>query len=384
MSDITLTSGIRQNLLSLQQTSTDLTTTQEALATGKKVNSAADNPSSYFTSQSLTQTANSLSALLDQIGQGSQTINYATNGLTGITSLLQQALSTAQQAQSASWTVAGATSGSVSLSSGANVTLAAGTLAIDVGTSTYSVTIAASATLSQVEADINGTIGLGGNGVVTATDDGSGHLILTSNEAPLGFTVAAGAASLALGLTTTSTTNNVVIGASTTRGTLQSNFNSLLTQINQLASDSGYNGINLLAGDSLTIDFNPTGTSTLTIAGVTFNSSGLGLSAISGSGATSFQSDNQLATVVSSINAALATVQSQTETFGTNASTITTRQTFETAAINTLQTGAANLVVADQNQESADLLTEQTQQQLEISALSIANDANQSVLKLFG
>ncbi len=88
--------------------------------------------------------------------------------------------------------------------------------------------------------------------------------------------------------------------------------------------------------------------------------------------------------MVSGINAALATVQSQTETFGTNASTITTRQTFETAAINTLQTGATNLVVADQNQESADLLTEQTQQQLEISALSIANDANQSVLKLFG
>ena len=57
MSDITLTTGIRQNLLSLQQTSNDLTTTQEALATGKKVNSAADNPSSYFTSQNLNQTA---------------------------------------------------------------------------------------------------------------------------------------------------------------------------------------------------------------------------------------------------------------------------------------------------------------------------------------
>ena len=76
-------------------------------------------------------------------------------------------------------------------------------------------------------------------------------------------------------------------------------------------------------------------------------------------------------------------MQTTTETFGTNASTISTRQTFTNAAINTLQTGASNLVVADQNQESADLLTEQTQQQLEISALSIANQANQSVLKLF-
>ena len=110
MSDITLTSGIRQNLLSLQQTATDLTTTQEALSTGKAVNSAADNPSAYFTSQNLTNTANSLSALLDQIGQGQQTINAATNGLTGITSLLQQALSTVQQAQQASQT-AGSTTG---------------------------------------------------------------------------------------------------------------------------------------------------------------------------------------------------------------------------------------------------------------------------------
>ena len=99
MSDITLSTGIRQNLLSLQQTSADLTTTQEQLATGKKVNTAFDNPTSYFTSQSLTNRANDLSALLDQIGQAQQTLNAANDGLTGLTSLLEQALSTAQQAQ---------------------------------------------------------------------------------------------------------------------------------------------------------------------------------------------------------------------------------------------------------------------------------------------
>src|SRR6202789_3756028 len=101
MSNITLTAGIRQNLLSLQQTSNDLNTTQEQLATGKKVNTAFDNPQSYFTSQSLTNRANDLSALLDQIGQAQQTLNAAKDGLTGLTSLLEQALSTAQQAQQA-------------------------------------------------------------------------------------------------------------------------------------------------------------------------------------------------------------------------------------------------------------------------------------------
>jgi flagellin len=384
MSDVTLTSGIRSNLLALTQTSNDLTTTQEALATGKKVNSAADNPSSYFTSQNLNQSASNLSALLDQIGQGSQTINAATDGLTSLTSLLQQALSTVQQAQSSNWTTAATTTSGVSLSTSANVSLAAGTLSIDVGSSTYNVTIAASSTLANVEADINGTTGLGSAGSVTATDDGSGHLILTSNNAPIGFTVVGSATSAALGLATNSTTNNVAIGSSSTRSTLQSNFNTLLTQVSQLASDAGYNGVNLLQGDSLTIDFNPTGTSALTITGVTFNAAGLGLSAASGSGATSFQSDSVLSGLVSNINTALSTVQTQAETFGTNASTISTRQGFENALINTLQTGASNLVVADQNVESANLLTEQTQQQLEISALSIANQANQSVLKLFG
>ena len=101
MSNITLSNGIRQNLLSLQQTSANLTTTQEQLATGKKVNTAFDNPQSYFTSQSLTNRANDLSSLLDQIGQAQQTLNAANNGLTGLTSLLEQALSTAQQAQQA-------------------------------------------------------------------------------------------------------------------------------------------------------------------------------------------------------------------------------------------------------------------------------------------
>src|SRR5271157_2473099 len=101
MSDITLSSGIRQNLLSLQDTAANLTTTQEHLSTGKKVNTAFDNPTSYFTSQSLTNRANDLGALLDQIGQAQQTLNAANDGLTGLTSLLEQALSTAQQAQQA-------------------------------------------------------------------------------------------------------------------------------------------------------------------------------------------------------------------------------------------------------------------------------------------
>ena len=375
MSDITLTTGIRQNLLSLQTTSAELTQTQEALATGDAVNSPEQNPSAFFTSQNLTNTANSLAALLDQIGQGSQTINAANNGLTGITSLLQQALSTVQQAQQASQT-AGALTGTVNLSGGL-LPAAAGTLTITAGTSTYSVAIASSSTLAQIENDINTTSGLGSAGAITASDNGT-DLVLTANSGSTSFTVT-GATGTALGVNTIG-----VYGSSSTRTSLQTNYNGLLTQIGQLASDASYNGVNLLIGNNLTIDFNPAGTTSLTIEGVNFDAAGLGLATVSGAVAGSFQDNSQLATLVTDINNAIAQVQTQTEVFGTNASVIGTRQTFKTAMITTLQTGANKLVVAGQNVESTDLLTEQTQQQLEISALSIANQANQSVLKLFG
>jgi flagellin-like hook-associated protein FlgL len=376
MSNITLSAGIRQNLLSLQNTAANLTTTQEHLATGKKVNTAFDNPTSYFTSQSLNNRASDLSSLLDSIGQAQQTLDAANNGLTSLTSLLEQALSTAQQAQQTTPTAAAATTGSVPLTS-LNV---GGNLLINVGATSYTVAVTQSESLSLIESQINGTSGLGANGAVTASDDGSGHLVLTGNTNTTAFTVSANAESAALGVTTSATVNNAVAPVSATRTTLQGNYNNILTQIDQLAGDASYNGINLLAGDNLKVLFNENGTSSLTIAGVNFNSKGLGLSVASGTG---FLDNNNVTATETAINAAISAVRAQTETFGTNSSTISTRQTFEQNMINTLQTGASNLVLADQNQESANLLTLQTQQQLEISALSIANQANQSVLKLF-
>jgi flagellin-like hook-associated protein FlgL len=375
-SDITLSAGIRQNLLSLQNTAANLTTTQEHLSTGKKVNTAFDNPTSYFTSQSLNNRANDLGSLLDQIGQAQQTLDAANNGLTSLTSLLEQALSTAQQAQQTTPTAAAATTGSVALTS----LNAGGNLLVNVGANTYTVAITASEALSSVESQINAVSGLGASGAVTASDDGSGHLVLTGNTNTTAFTVVANAESAALGVTTSATVSNAVAPTSATRVTLQSNFNNILTQIDQLAGDSSYNGVNLLNGDNLKVLFNENGTSSLTISGVNFNSKGLGLSAASGTG---FLDNNNITASETAINAAITTVRAQTETFGTNSGTISTRQTFEHNMINTLQTGASNLVLADQNQESANLLTLQTRQQLEISALSIANQANQSVLKLF-
>src|SRR4029077_3989354 len=151
------------------------------------------------------------------------------------------------------------------------------------------------------------------------SDDGSGHLVLTGNTNTTAFTVKANAESAALGVTTSATVDNAVAPTSATRVTLQSNYNNILTQVNQLAGDSSYNGVNLLNGNNLQVNFNENGTSSLTITGVNFNHLGLGLSAIAGSG---FQSGTTITTAETAINAAIAQVRAQTETFGTNSSTI--------------------------------------------------------------
>jgi flagellin len=383
MSDIVLTSGVRQNLLSLQQTASLLNTTQNRLATGKKVNSAFDNPVAFFTSQSLTNRASDLGALLDQIGQATQTLNAANQGLTSLTSLIEQALSTAKQAQSSAEPILGVDTGTLSGSTTVG-TAGAGNLVVAItGGSTYTIAIAATDTAASIIANFNGTSGLGAAGAITATTDSSGHLQLSANPTN-SFTVTADATTAAVGLTTSVSTN--FTGTSTanaSRTTLQQNYNSLLTQIDQLAGDSSYNGVNLLGGNNLKVVFNENNTSSLTISAVTFNSNGLGLSQISGTGATGFQADATIQSTIDSLNTALSAVRTQSETFGTNAATIQVRSDFTTNLINTLQTGSANLVLADQNQESANLLTLQTRQQLSISALSISNQAQQAVLKLF-
>src|SRR6185295_5317964 len=106
MSDITLTAGVRQNLRSLQTTASLMATTQNRLATGRKVNSALDNPISFFISQSLSDRASDLNSLLDSVSNATQTLQAANNGLTSLTKLVQSAQAIAQQAQQSASTSA--------------------------------------------------------------------------------------------------------------------------------------------------------------------------------------------------------------------------------------------------------------------------------------
>src|SRR5271169_2751765 len=97
MSGITLSASVRQNLLSLQQTAQLLAITQNDLATGNKVNSALDNPTSFFTAQGLNTRASDISNLLDGISNGVQVLQAANTGITSLQSLVQNAQSIANQ-----------------------------------------------------------------------------------------------------------------------------------------------------------------------------------------------------------------------------------------------------------------------------------------------
>jgi flagellin-like hook-associated protein FlgL len=173
------------------------------------------------------------------------------------------------------------------------------------------------------------------------------------------------------------------IGGNTTRANLVTQFNQLKDQLDKTAQDSSFNGINLLAGDSLKLYFNETSTSSITVQSTNtsgVSSSTLGIGAAAG---TEFQNNTQLDARLQSLHTALNTVASQASAFGSNLSVVQNRQTFTNAMINTLQTGADGLTLADGNLEGANMLALQTRQQLSIQALSLASQANQAVLRLF-
>lgn len=178
---------------------------------------------------------------------------------------------------------------------------------------------------------------------------------------------------------TAGTTNSVTTNSEQRTG-FEDQFNELLLQIDELAEDAGFNGVNLLDGDNLQVVFNEDGSSALDIAGVTFDAAGLGLTPVT---AGDFQSDANITSALDSIEAAVQTLRGQSSQFGSNLSIVQTREDFTNNTINTLETGAANLTLADTNEEGANLTALQTRQQLSTTALSLATQADQNVLRLF-
>lgn len=159
----------------------------------------------------------------------------------------------------------------------------------------------------------------------------------------------------------------------------ESDFNRVRDQITELVTngDTGYRGTNLLFGDDLFTVFNEFRTSTLTTSGVTFTADGLGLSAANFSRISSTEG------TLADVRTALENVRNFGLTLAADLNVIQTREDFTNDIINTLTEGADKLTVADQNEEGAKLLALQTRQQLGVTALSLASQSQQSILRLF-
>jgi flagellin len=169
---------------------------------------------------------------------------------------------------------------------------------------------------------------------------------------------------------------------SATLTSLSTQFDALLTQIGQLAGDSGFNGVNLLAGDTLTVTLDETGSSTTTVTGADYTNANAAPLSIAAA-ANNWSTAADITAAAGDLSAALTSLRSESQTLSSSLSVVQIRQEFTKATINTLQTGSDALTLADSNQEGANLLALQTRQQLSSTALSLASQADQNVLRLF-
>ena len=315
------------------------------------------------------------------------------------------------------------------------------TFSVSDGTTTYTFTAASGDDVSDLIAGINGASGLN----VTASLDDNGSLKLEADTNDIGITIAGTGAIIGIATQSTPTAVNTAktvdslvseinantslegkirasndngklrienlstedltvtgvnsggdvdgstgtdsIGGNDVRKNLVKQFNDLRDQLDKFADDASFNGINLLRGDKLKLTFNETGTSTIEIqakdedgAATSVNNTNLGIDAAVNA---DFDSDTTLDAKLETLSTALNSLRSQSSTFGSNLSVVENRQDFTKNMINTLETGAANLTLADTNEEAANLLALQTRQQLSSTALSMASQADQAVLRLF-
>ena len=464
MADISLTASMRSNLLSLQNTQSLMDMTQERLSTGKKVNSAIDNPSSYYTAQSLNNRANDLSSLLDSMGQGIQTIKAADEAITTITSFAEQAKAIANSARDvpsnfdkyaiSSNQILEPVEGDIIMDARAD--LSTFNLKVSDADDTKKFTVylgdgskheitVSGGDAAAVEANVvNQLQGLGLNakgdeqgGIIVSSTDGSSiswindttdgladsssaavvvtldgtsgansatiaGAINTAATAKLGIEAAADGKAFSVTaknkqfmIFTDGTTDNVTAlnalgiegsrkagdaSAETPERTSYANqFNEILEQIDALANDAGYKGVNLLQENNLKVIFNEDRSSMIEIQGVDASSKGLGISQAQ----NNWQKDASIETSISHIEDAISKLRTMASDFGNNYSVVQSREEFTDNLINVLTEGADKLTLADMNEESANMLALQTRQQLAINSLSLASQAAQSVLKLF-
>ena len=417
MADISLTASMRTNLLSLQNTQSLMDTTQERLSTGLKVNSAIDNASSYYTAQSLNNRASDLSALLDSMGQGIQTIQAANEGIEAITEFVEQAKAIANSARdAASKTDVKTLNAKFSDLTAPQTPKTSATTALTLeikkvngdkvealgSSDEHDKAVAAALDKLNAKLAAGGLGGKDASAFKTASEAAMKEFTGTVLEDVMEFSISAdgkvsltakagyqiaakGAGEFAgqgdkaadtglAGDTATSTVN-----VNTDRQKYAEQFNEIMRQIDKLAKDSGYKGINLLQMNTLTVIFNEDRSSQIEVKGVDASSTGLKIS----NPVDSWQTDEDINKSITEAENAISELRIMASDYGNYYSIVQNRQDFTKNLINVLTEGADNLTLADMNEESANMLALQTRQQLAINSLSLASQAAQGVLQLF-
>jgi flagellin len=412
MSGIVLSASVRQNLLSLQSTADLLSTTQNRLATGNKVNSALDNPTNFFTAQGLNNRASDITNLLDSIGNGVQVLQAANTGITSLQKLVDTAKSLANQVlqaptgysvKASATSLAPTGAGALSVVGTATDLTNAGTNSLNgltfvftpatgaATTITVSSTVAAgnvnsidafNTALSAAGLGLTASLATNGSITLTSTNDNASQILTTGTTAAANTIAISGTDTATLVTPTGGAAGKPLADAASQaiRANLVSQYNNVIAQITTTSQDSSFNGINLLNGDNLKLTFNETGKSTLNIQGVTFNATGLGLAALTSG--TDFLDNTSANKALTLLGTASTSLRTEASALGSNLSIVQIRQDFSKNLINVLQTGSSNLTLADTNEEAANSQALSTRQSIAVSALALANQSQQSVLQL--
>jgi flagellin len=378
---ISLTAGMRSNLINLQNTAKLMEQTAVRLNTGKKVNSALDDPISYFTAKGHMSRANDLGSLKNGMSEAIQTITAANNGIESITALIEAAKSKAVSAKSAAVASDGLTTrvtldgidGCDSITIAGEVYTAATTA--DNGLNCFLVNADSDEiTAMNLAQQINSEIETDGD--VKATASGATILLYSAGTSDVG--------SAAVTLSDTSFSKVELPAGSDEKAALASQYAELMTQIGNMLTDSAYKGTNLLNTETLTVDFE--GSNELQVVGFDASvATGLKLNTTAdttSSGAV-WGDSTDIQTDIDKMDAAMSLLESKASGLASSLSIVTTRQDFTESMINTLTTGADNLTLADMNEEGANMLMLQTQQALGTNSLSLAAQTAQGVLRLF-
>jgi flagellin len=395
MADVTLSSAVRDSLLSLQSTTNLIERTQGRLSTGLEVSGAIDDPVKFFQAKSLSDRASDFDSKKDDIDQGISTVTAALDATEAVEDIVSQLKGIALSAKSATSTQIGDLVSQFNdlRTQISNLTTDAEYQGLNLvnGTgSTLTVQFSNETTSTLTVSSVDITAGRNGLNVEKALTAAA----LTGST--LNFSYAFQTDStMSIGDTITLTyagESSFTIASGGSEYTVNFGGGTITLTVDSAGGTGSFTaGETLSQGETITLT-HTTGAGALTEAlqfdmGATSGgNTGTYATLTDTDGARVLDKDftTEINNMINDLDAALTTLRTKSQTLGSNVALLQTRLEFTETYVNTLQAGSDKLTLADLNEEGANLLALQTRQQLGIQALSFAGQAEQGILGLFG